>query len=119
VYIVCESGQSLVGIGNGLKIVPPPIGQTQMTIILQIYSIQKRDPKQPFKAHVHWRRFLAKKLATVMDNVLALATLGEATQIGSFPFNAPPPKVAKISTLSIAVAGIIALNFVNENTTLL
>jgi hypothetical protein len=62
---------------------------------------------------------LAKKLATAIDNVLALATLGEATQMGSFLFYAAPPKVAKAGTLSIAVAGIIALNFANENTTLL
>jgi hypothetical protein len=88
-----------------------------MTIILQIYSIQKRDPGQPFKACVHWQCFLAKTSATAIDNVRALATLGEVTQIGSFLFYAAPPKVAKASTLSIAVAGIIALNFANENTT--
>jgi hypothetical protein len=62
---------------------------------------------------------LAKTSATAIDNVLALATLGEATQMGSFLFYAAPPKVAKASALSIPVAGVIALNFVNENTTLL
>jgi len=37
------------------------------------------------------------------------------TQIGSFLFYVASPLVAKVSTLSVAVAGIIALNFANEN----
>jgi hypothetical protein len=62
---------------------------------------------------------LAKTSVTVTVYLLALATLGEGTQIGSFLFCAAPPKVAKASALSIAVAGIIALNFANENMALL
>ncbi len=58
---------------------------------------------------------MVKTSATVTDYVLALATLGDATQIGSFLFYVAWPLVAKVSTLSVAVAGIIALNFANEN----
>ncbi len=52
---------------------------------------------------------------SVTDYVLALATLGDATQMGSFLFYAVPPKVVKESALSVAAAGIIVLNFANEN----
>jgi hypothetical protein len=55
---------------------------------------------------------------TATDYILALGTLGDVTQIGSFMFYAALSKVAKPSTLSVAVAGIIMLNFTNENTTL-
>ncbi len=56
--------------------------------------------------------------ATVTDYVLALATLGDATQIGSSLFYAEPPKAVKASALSVAATGIIVLNFANENTPL-
>jgi len=55
---------------------------------------------------------------TATDHVLASATSGDATEIGSFLFRAVPPKVAKASTLSAAVAGIIVLNFASEKTAL-
>jgi len=50
--------------------------------------------------------------------VLASASSGDATEIGSFLLCAVPPKVAKASTLSAAVAGIIVLNFASEKTAL-
>jgi hypothetical protein len=43
---------------------------------------------------------LAKTSATATDYALSLATLGDATQIGSFLFYAVPPKVAKAIILS-------------------
>jgi hypothetical protein len=50
-----------------------------------------------------------------VTTVLALATLGDTTQIGLFLFFVAPPKVAKASTsvslLYVIVAGIIALTF--------
>ncbi len=52
---------------------------------------------------------------TAIDYLIALATLGDATQIGSFLFYAAPPKVAKASTLSVTITVIIALNFANGN----
>ncbi len=61
---------------------------------------------------------LSKRSVTATDTVLALATLDDATEIGSFLFYASPPKVAKASILSVAIAGIIVLNFANENTAL-
>ncbi len=47
-------------------------------------------------------------------SLLALATLGEMTQIGSFLFLVALPKVAKVSSymaIAAAVPGVIALNF--------
>ncbi len=61
---------------------------------------------------------MAKRLVTATGGVLALATLGDATEIGSFLFYAVPSKVAKASILSVAVTGIIVLNFANENKSL-
>jgi hypothetical protein len=37
-------------------------------------------------ARLHWQSFLVKALATATDFGLALATLGNMTQIGSFLF---------------------------------
>jgi hypothetical protein len=62
--------------------------------------------------------FLMKTSMTATGHVLALATLGDVTQILSILFDAMLPKVAKASTLSVAVAGNIGLNFANENTAL-
>jgi hypothetical protein len=62
--------------------------------------------------------FIAKTFSTATDYVLTLATLGDATQIGSFLFYAMPPKVAKVSALFVAVAGVIMIKFANENTAL-
>ncbi len=45
---------------------------------------------------------------------LALATLGDATQVGSFLFVSLPTKVAKAGLSH--VAGVIALTFANGNT---
>jgi hypothetical protein len=49
--------------------------------------------------HLHWQHLLAKPLVTVTRNshltvatVLALATLGDATQIGSFLFLSLRPR---------------------------
>ncbi len=53
--------------------------------------------------------------------VLALATLGGATEIGSFPFLVVPPKVAKASTVMClvygvhSIAGVMMLTFANGN----
>jgi hypothetical protein len=50
--------------------------------------------------------------------VLALATLGGATRIRNNPICVASSKVAKASTMvlsSVAVVGIIALNFANVN----
>jgi hypothetical protein len=57
-----------------------------------------------------------KTLMTATDYLIALATLGDATQIGPFLFYAAPPKVAKVSILSITITVVIALNFANGNT---
>ncbi len=70
------------------------------------------------KACVHWRHFLVKMIVTATNYLLALATLGDVTQIGLFLFYAAPPKVAKASTLSVAATVAIALNFANGNTAL-
>jgi len=57
-------------------------------------------------------------LATAIDYLLALDTMGDATHIGSFLFYAVLPMVAKASTMPVAVASIIVLNFANENAAL-
>ncbi len=49
-----------------------------------------------------------------VTTVLALATLGDLTQIGLFLFFVVPPKVAKAST-SASVTGVIKLAFANVN----
>jgi hypothetical protein len=55
--------------------------------------------------------------------VLALATLGDATQIGLFLFFVALPKVAKASTSvllwGVTVAGIITPTFANVNMALI
>ncbi len=42
---------------------------------------------------------------TILPSLLALATLGGATQIGLFLFLVASPKVAKASAVHVAVAG--------------
>ncbi len=64
------------------------------------------------------RSFLAKTSATVTDYVLALATLGGVTQIGSFLFVQCHPRWSKQVQLSVAVARVIALKFANGNAAL-
>jgi hypothetical protein len=53
---------------------------------------------------------------TATDYLLALATLGDATQIGLFLLYVARPKVAKASKLSVSINGVIALNFAYGNT---
>ncbi len=65
---------------------------------------------------MHWRLFLAKTSATATEFLLALATLGDATQIGSFLFYVVPPKVAKASKEGVISQAVITLNFANGNT---
>jgi hypothetical protein len=38
------------------------------------------------KAPLHWQKFLGENVSDRLDYVLALATLGSTTQIGSFLF---------------------------------
>jgi hypothetical protein len=57
------------------------------------------------KAHLHWRSLLA----ILCHRLSCFGHLG----MGSFLFYVGPPKKAKASTLSVAVAGIIAINFAN------
>jgi hypothetical protein len=74
---------------------------------------------------LHCRSLLAKQSATATCDshiiILALATLGDSTQIGSFLFMSCRPrwprKVRKVCIVC-AISGIITLNFPNVNTAL-
>ncbi len=64
---------------------------------------------------LHWQRLRDNASDSDIHYLLALATLGNVTQIGLFLFMLLCPKVAKASTICVAVAGIITLSFANEN----
>ncbi len=69
--------------------------------------------------HLHWQMLLQSHRQIHATALLALATLGGETQVGSFLFFVTPSQVAKPSTsvsLShVIVTGIIALTFANVN----
>ncbi len=70
--------------------------------------------------HLHWRRLHDNASNSDSYYLLALATLGVATKNRNIPICVASPMVAKESTISVAVAGIIAgiiiLTFANGNT---
>jgi len=69
--------------------------------------------------HLHWQMLLQSHHQTHATALLALVTLGGASQIGSFLFFVTLPKVAKASAsvfLShVIVVGIFAKTFANVN----
>jgi hypothetical protein len=82
--------------------------------IIDVFSLEIFCKFTPLRL-VYIGNVLSKRSVTATDTVLALATLADATEIESFLFYAANPKVAKASTLSVAVADVIVLNFANEN----
>ncbi len=57
--------------------------------------------KYDIMANIHWQSLLGRYHITILPCLLALASLGGATQIGLVLFCVTSPKVAKVSTVVI------------------
>ncbi len=68
-------------------------------IVAKVFVISFRKCKLPFNLCLHWRRLRDNAGDSDSHYLLALATLGDETQIGLFLFLASLPKVAKASTV--------------------